>query len=111
MTFQPSPESTPGVKLPPDKGIAYMRHVFDQLSSPPRGRGAGPNGDPVIAVTNVLPAGGADTVITTVMGGPGPGATVSDGGGRKMTSAKLYVVFWGDAWKSAASPSMNDVLN
>jgi hypothetical protein len=99
------------MKLPPDRGIAHMRHVFDELNAKRRGKGAGPPDEPTVAVAAT--PGGADTVNTIVPGGPGPGTTVSDGGGRKMTSAKLYVIFWGDGWQSvpAGSPSISDVLN
>ncbi|MGZ2749927.1 FG-GAP-like repeat-containing protein [Burkholderia stagnalis] len=98
--------------LPPDQGIAHMRYVFDQLRVKPPGRGVGPSGDPVVSSESETLIGGADLSIT-VSGGPGPNTTVSDGGGRKMTSAKLYVIFWGDGWQSVTpgSPSMGDVLN
>ena len=101
------------MRLPPNKGVREMRHVF-QLSNPKaEGMGIGPTGEPMLVATVRESKGGGDTVITTVSGGPGPGTTVSDGGGRKMTSARLYVIFWGDGWKSIspASPSMDDVLN
>jgi hypothetical protein len=112
MTDVSGSQKSSEMKLPPDQGIAHMRHVFDQHHAKPRGTGPGPSGEPVVSTATAAP-GGADTVIKIVAGGPGPNTTVSDGGGRKMTRVNLYVIFWGDSWNSVpvGSPTMSDVYN
>ncbi|MFT0174266.1 hypothetical protein ACLKMY_35645 [Paraburkholderia mimosarum] len=101
------------VKLQPDKDIAQMRRAFDRLHPKQYGQGVGPGGNRKPSAVMQASPGGADTVITIVPGGPGLSTTVSDGGGRKMTSARIYVIFWGDGWNSIpeGSPTMSDVLD
>jgi hypothetical protein len=56
---------------------------------------------------------GADTdIVNTKLTGPAD-KVISDGGGRRMGGALVYVVFWGDQWLNipAPGPSMDDVLS
>jgi hypothetical protein len=97
---------------PPDLGIAHMRHYFDQLNPNRRAAGIGPTGEISSAISSAT-ASGADIVMTTFPGGPPSSTTVSYGGGRTMSQASLYPIFWGDAWKNppAGFPTIDNVLN
>jgi hypothetical protein len=56
--------------------------------------------------------GGADTDIVDISSGGPTHEVISDGGGRRMNGAIVYVVFWGNKWLSQPrpSPSIDDLL-
>jgi Protein of unknown function (DUF3892) len=54
--------------------------------------------------------GGADIVNRKYSCAP-PTTTVDDKGGFRMVDCTVYFLFWGSAWKTATTPSMQDLVN
>jgi hypothetical protein len=103
-----TPTITP-IRLTADL-VQAKRPMFEKTNPEVVGRGVGPIRESVITRTEGAAALGGDAS-SVLADDPGSSVTVSDGGGRKMTTAQLYVLFWGDGWNSvpAGSPSKSDV--